>query len=70
MSWEILGTIATIIILISFLMTDIKRIRTINLIGDILYLIYGIIIGSFSIILLNTILSIIQIYYLIKIKGE
>lgn len=70
MSWEILGTIATIIILISFLMTDIKRIRTINLIGDILYLIYGIIIGSFSIILLNIILSIIQIYYLIKIKGE
>lgn len=63
---EILGTIASIIILISFMMKDIIKIRTINIIGSIIFVIYGVAIESFSVILLNIMLIIVHIYYLAK----
>ena len=63
---ETIGTIASIIILISFLFTNIKTIRKINVIGCVLFIIYGIKINTFSIWFLNGGLLLIHIYYLIK----
>lgn len=46
---EIIGTIASIIVLISFLFKNEKQIRIINIIGAICFVIYGITINAFSI---------------------
>ena len=67
MKWEILGTLASIIVLISFLMKSEKKIRIINIIGAIMFVIYGLLINAFSIWFLNGALVFIHIYYLIKI---
>lgn len=66
MNYEILGTIASVIVLISFLMKDERGIRKVNIIGAFVFMIYGLGIGAFSVLLLNGILLIIHIYKLLK----
>lgn len=70
MKHEIIGIMATVFVLLSFLMTDIKFVRIINIIGAALFVIYGISIGAFSTWLLNAMLICIHIYYLTKKESE
>lgn len=65
---EILGIIATLFVLAAFMLNDVKQIRIVDLIGAILFVIYGILIHSLSVSLLNGILIIIHLYKLIKRK--
>lgn len=66
MNWEIIGTIASVIVLLSFLMKGEKRIRLINILGAICFVIYGVMIGAFSVWFLNGMLCIIHIIKLLK----
>ena len=65
---EIIGVIATLFILLAFTQNDKKLIRSIDTRGAILFVIYGILIGSLSVWLLNGCLIIINIYKIIKNK--
>ncbi len=67
---EALGIIASLLVLISFLFNDIIKIRVINIIGCIIFVIYGIMINSFSVWFLNSALLIVHIYHLIRDKKE
>lgn len=67
---EILGIIASLFILVCFTFNDEKFIRIFDGIGAFLYLVYGILIGSFSNIFLNTILIGIQIYKIVKLEKK
>lgn len=66
MNWEILGTIASIIVLISFIMKGERNIRLVNIFGALCFVIYGIMINAFSVWFLNGTLLIIHIYKLLK----
>ena len=68
MNIEILGWVATLIIIISFLVNDIKLLRTFSLFGALLWVVYGFVIQSSSIVFLNLVIVGIQIYKLYKIK--
>lgn len=67
---EIIGITATVIILIAFLMKGEKKIRIIDSIGAFVFIIYGILIGSVSNILLNSALLIINVYNIYKLNKE
>lgn len=67
---EIIGILASVIVLISFLMKNINAIRLINILGAILFVIYGIMIKSVATWFLNGALIIIHFIYLIKSKKE
>lgn len=64
---QILGLIATILIVLSFCFKNIKTIRFINLIGSFCFVVYGLSIGALYTWIANLILIFIQLYYLIKI---
>lgn len=68
MNFEILGTIASIIVLISFLMKSEKKIRLVNIIGAIIFVIYGIGINAFSVWFLNGGLCLVHLYRLFQIE--
>lgn len=70
MNIEVLGILATILLVISFSLSGEKAIRSVNMLGGILFLIYGIIIGAFSVWLLNAILITINTYKLIKLNTN
>ena len=68
MNIEILGTIASILVLISFTMKNEQMIRSVNIIGAIVFVIYGICINAFSVWFLNAMLCIIHAYRLLKLS--
>lgn len=70
MIYEIIGLLATAFVLLSFLMRDVKKIRLINIVGATLFVIYGVLINSVSVWIMNGILIIVHIYYLLKIKKS
>lgn len=67
--FEYLGYIASLIVLISLLMSSVKRLRWINLIGSITFATYGFLIGSIPVAILNIGTSLINIYYLTKMYN-
>ena len=72
MNWvEWLGYFAAVIVILSFLVgQNVRRIRFINMLGAIAFLIYGILLDvNFPIILPNVFIICIQFYYLF-IKKE
>lgn len=67
---EILGVIASVIIAISFFTNGEKRIRAINSIGSAMFLIYGFLLGSVSLVILNTVSIIVNLIKIKKLKEE
>lgn len=70
MSYEIVGIIGTVIILVAFMQNTEKKIRIFDLIGAACFVAYGILAKAYSNILLNGILIIIQISKLYGIKKR
>ena len=66
-SVEYIGFLATAFILLSFVLDGIQ-LRIINSIGAGLWLLYGIMIGGYSIIFLNICVILIHIFKLCKLK--
>ena len=66
MIFEELGTLASIIVLISFLCKSERKIRIINVVGALLFVVYGALNGSFAVWFLNGALILIHLYKLLK----
>ena len=67
---EMFGTIASLLVMLSYTL-DGWRLRVINIIGSILFIIYGIMIGGISIVILNSVTIFIHLYYIMKeVKGN
>ena len=63
---EILGYLGMAIVLVSFLLTDVKWLRIVNMTGGLLCLIYGIMTNTLPTALLNASLVTINGFYLIR----
>lgn len=64
---EILGYVASALILISLIMNSIIKLRWINLLGATIFAVYGFLIGSIPVGVMNTAIVIVNTYYLYKI---
>ena len=67
---EIVGWVATFVVIGSFLVNDMLKLRSINLVGATLWLIYGIIARSYSIMFLNIVVMSIQIFKISQLLKE
>jgi uncharacterized protein with PQ loop repeat len=68
---EIVGYLASLIVLLSFLMKDLKTLRMVNILGCLVFTTYGILLGfSIPIIVTNLTIVVINVVYLIKLKRE
>lgn len=65
---ETAGMVATTLVFISFLFTNIKWIRMLNLVGSIFFVIYGFGIGAFWTGFMNAGLVFVNLYHLIKLQ--
>ena len=65
-SVEFIGIAAGIIVLLSFLFKQIKIIRIVNIVGAILFVIYGLLLPTYSTAFVNFALIIVHIVYLIR----
>lgn len=67
---EWVGYLASILIAISMFMKNIIKLRFINLIGCILFTIYGFIIKAYPVAIVNTIIAFTNIYYIYRMVNE
>lgn len=68
MEW--IGIAGTLFIILAFAMNGERKIRIFDLIGALLFIIYGVTIRSFSTILLNVVLVVVQAYKLLRRRSE
>lgn len=68
--YEIIGIMASLFVLTSFVFRGEATIRKINIIGASLFVIYGLLIGALSVWLLNGTLIAIHIHYLSKMNKS
>lgn len=67
---ELIGLLATLFVLVSFLQKSEVGIRKFNIVGASLFIIYGILISSISVWLLNAILLGVHIKRLKELSNE
>lgn len=66
---EALGYAASIFIGLSFCMTDMKYLRWLNLTGAFLFAIYGFLKPAYPVLLLNGLVTLVNIYQLWRMKA-
>ena len=67
---EVFGYVGTVLVVISMLMTDINKLRIINISGGFVSLIYALIRNTMPIVVMNFILITINIFQLIKSRKN
>lgn len=67
---ELVGYFGSALVLLSFLMTSVFRLRIINAAGGVVCTVYALMIHAYPTALMNTCLVIINLYYLIRIRES
>ena len=66
--YEIIGIVATLFIIASFLTRDLINVRLVNLVGSVIFVVYGVLIHSWSTAILNVVMIIVHLVYLLRRK--
>ena len=71
MTWiEVFGYFATSLIALSLSMKSIKKLRWINLAGASMFSTYGLIVGAYSVFILNGVITMVDIFHLIRMQKQ
>lgn len=68
--WEWVGYLASVLVAISLMMSNIKKLRWWNLLGAGLFVAYGLAINALPVALVNFFIVLIDIYYLVKLYRD
>lgn len=63
---ELIGYLASALIVVSLAMTSVVRLRIISFIGSVTFVVYGLLIGAWPIVVSNAIIAGINVWYLRK----
>ena len=66
---EAVGYLGSALVLVSFLMVSVRRLRIVNSIGSIIFTVYAFIIHSYPTAIMNLCLVGINVYYLVKMSN-
>lgn len=66
---EAIGYLGSALVLVSFLMASVFKLRIVNSVGSIIFTIYAFIIHSYPTAIMNLCLVLINIYYLVKMSN-
>lgn len=71
-AWQLewIGYIASVVIALSLLITNLWYFRWINMIGAFLFSVYGLLIGSIPVALMNGLIACIDIYFIIQMTNR
>lgn len=70
MNIELIGYLGTTFILASFAFSDVKKLRVVNILGGITWMVYGLKAGSSSIFIGNLLMVLIHFYKLYKENNK
>ncbi|MBK8904910.1 MAG: YgjV family protein [Anaerolineaceae bacterium] len=64
LNFELLGYLASLFVAISLMMRALTRLRVINLVGCLLFVVYGLIIGAYPVAVMNSFILLVNLYHL------
>lgn len=64
--FEIIGFIGSLFVILSYIFKDMTKLRIVNMIGCVVWIIYGILIHSYSTIFTNLVIMIIHIVNMVR----
>jgi hypothetical protein len=64
---EIIGYVASILIVVSLAMTSVLRLRTLSLLGSVAYVVYGVLLGAWPIVIANAIIAVLNIWNIYRV---
>src|SRR5690554_6128513 len=67
---ELIGYLASALIVASLLMASVLRLRVVNLVGALVFTTYGVLISSPPVWLANGAIVVIDVYYLVKLLRD
>lgn len=67
---ELIGYLASVVILIGFTFKGESKIRIVNMIGSLLFIVYGLLIKAYPVALLNALTIVVNIRALVKTREE
>lgn len=68
--FELIGYSASILVATSLTMRSLLKLRLINLVGSLLFIIYGLLIGSWPVVILNGFTMLTNLYYLQQMQHK
>lgn len=68
--YEIIGYAASLLVVVSLMMSAIVKLRVVNMIGAFIFAVYGVLIGAIPVAVMNGIIVLVNIYYLIQIYRD
>ena len=66
---EMIGYLGSSLVLISFLLASVAKLRIVNSVGSVIFTIYAFIIKSYPTAVMNLCLVLINVYYLVKLNN-
>ncbi len=63
---DLLGYAAMAVLMISFLLKDMQKLRLVNSVACLLFVIYGLMLPSYPIVISNAFIVCVNVYYLLK----
>lgn len=67
---EIFGYIGSLLVLVSFLMVSVVKLRIVNTIGSVIFMIYALIIKSYPTAIMNFFLVLINLHFLYRLNKK
>ncbi|MBQ7828950.1 MAG: YgjV family protein [Clostridia bacterium] len=68
--YELIGYTASALVLVSFLMKDVRTIRLVNIFGAIFFVVYGVLTKTWATATMNVALIAVHSYFLIKMRRK
>lgn len=67
---ELIGYLASFLIALSMMMNNIWRLRWINLVGAVVFSVYGIIVKAYPVFAVNAFITAVDIYYIVQMAAK
>lgn len=67
---ELIGYLASLLVAVSLTMSNIWRLRWMNLFGALLFATYGLLVRAYPVFAVNSFIAVIDIYYLIQMATQ
>lgn len=68
--YELIGYIGSALVLVSFMMSSVVKLRMVNMTGAIISMIYGLLIQAYPTVVMNGVIVVINLYQLIRIANH
>lgn len=67
---ELIGYLASAVVLISLTLRSIVRLRLVNLLGAVIFTVYGLLIGSMPVAVMNAAIAAVNVYHLSRMREQ